>query len=74
MEAAIKRARDGADQPFQPVGHADATEKHPVCMQAISAIGAGKIGGEIRKALRAYRPMGGRRTRSTRHWIALHRS
>ena len=61
-EAAIKRARDGADQPFQPVGHADATEKHPVCMQVISAIGAGKIGGEIRKALRAspYRLAAGR--------------
>ena len=47
----IKRARDGADQPFQPVGHTDATEKHPVCMQVICSIGAGKVGAEIRKAL-----------------------
>jgi len=52
-EAVIKRAREGADHPFQPVGHADATEKHPVCMQVNATIGAGKVGGEIRKTLRA---------------------
>jgi hypothetical protein len=52
-ESAIKRARDGSDQPFQPVGHSEATEKHPVCVEVINTIGAGKIGGEIRKALRA---------------------
>ena len=72
-EAAIKRARDGADQPFQPVGHADATEKHPVCMQVISAIGAGKIGGEIRKALRAS-PYGWPQDAIDAALIALHRS
>ena len=27
-EAVIKRAREGADHPFQPTGHTDATEKH----------------------------------------------
>jgi len=31
--AVIKRARDGADHPFQPTGHSDGTEKHPVCQQ-----------------------------------------
>ena len=30
-EAVIKRARDGADHPFQLVGYADATEKYAVC-------------------------------------------
>jgi hypothetical protein len=72
-EAVIKRARDGADQPFQPVGHADATEKHPVCIQVLAAIGAGKIGGEIRKALRAS-PYGWPQDAIDAALIALHRS
>lgn len=72
-EAVIKRARDGADQPFQPVGHADATEKHPVCMQAITAIAAGKIGGEIRKMLRAA-PYGWPQDAIDAALIALHRA
>lgn len=50
-ETVIKRAREGADHPFQPTGHMDATEKHPVCQQVISTIGAGKSGSDIRKAL-----------------------
>jgi hypothetical protein len=71
-EAAIKRARDGADQPFQPVGHADATEKHPVCVQVVTTIGAGKVGGEIRKALRAS-PYGWPQDAIDAALIALHR-
>jgi hypothetical protein len=51
-EAVIKRAREGADQPFQPVGHTGKTEDHPVCRQVISTIGSGKTGTEIRKTLR----------------------
>ena len=39
-ESVIKRARSGADQPFQPAGHTDATEKHPVCQQVLATIGA----------------------------------
>ncbi|MBI3372694.1 MAG: BREX system P-loop protein BrxC [Betaproteobacteria bacterium] len=72
-ETVIKRARDGADQPFQSVGHGDATEKHPVCLQVIAAIGAGKVGGEIRKALRAS-PYGWPQDASDAALIALHRS
>jgi hypothetical protein len=71
-ESAIKRARDGADQPFQPVGHADATEKHPVCVQVVATIGAGKVGGEIRKALRAS-PYGWPQDAIDAALIALHR-
>ena len=52
-ETVIKRAREGADQPFQPTGYAGATEKHPVCQQVSTTIGAGKVGAEIRKVLRA---------------------
>jgi hypothetical protein len=72
-EAVIKRARDGADQPFQPVGHADATEKHPVCMQVIATIAAGKIGGEVRKLLRAT-PYGWPQDAIDAALIALHRA
>lgn len=72
-EAVIKRARDGADHPFQPTGHADATEKHPVCQQVIATIGAGKIGGEIRKALRAS-PCGWPQDAIDAALIALHRA
>ncbi len=50
-EAVIKRARDGADHPFQPTGHTDATEKHAVCQQVITTIGAGKSGSDVRKTL-----------------------
>ena len=71
-EAAIKRARDGADQPFQPVGHADTTEKHPICLQVVTTIGAGKVGGEIRKSLRAS-PYGWPQDAIDAALIALHR-
>jgi hypothetical protein len=72
-EVVIKRAREGADHPFQPVGHSDATEKHPVCMQLSATIGAGKIGGEIRKTLRAA-PFGWPQDAIDAALIALHRS
>jgi len=72
-EAVIKRAREGADHPFQPVGHADATEKHAVCMQVNSTIGAGKVGGEIRKTLRAA-PFGWPQDAVDAALIALHRT
>ena len=72
-EAVIKRAREGADHPFQPVGHTDATEKHAVCMQVNSTIGAGKVGGEIRRTLRAA-PFGWPQDAIDAALIALHRT
>lgn len=72
-EVVLKRARDGADHPFQPAGHTDATEKHPVCLQVIAAIGAGKTGTEVRKALQAS-PFGWPRDAIDAALIALHRS
>lgn len=71
--AVIKRARDGADHPFQPTGHTDATEKHPVCQQVIATIGAGKTGADIRKALGGA-PFGWPRDAVDAALIALHRS
>lgn len=72
-ELVLKRARDGADHPFQPTGHTDATEKHPVCLQVVATIGAGKTGTEVRKALQAA-PFGWPRDAIDAALIALHRS
>lgn len=72
-EAVIKRAKDGADHPFQPVGHTEATEKHTVCQQVVSTIGAGKTGTDVRKALRAS-PFGWPQDAIDAALIALHRS
>lgn len=71
-ETVIKRARDGADQPFQPAGHSGATETHPVCQQVLVTIGAGKVGTEVRKALRAA-PYGWPQDAIDAAIIALHR-
>ncbi len=71
-EAVIKRAREGADHPFQPTVHSDATEKHAVCQQVISTIGAGKTGSEIRKVLGGT-PFGWPRDAVDAALIALHR-
>ena len=71
--AVIKRARDGADHPFQPTGHTEATEKHAVCQQVTSTIGAGTSGADIRKALSGS-PFGWPRDAVDAALIALHRS
>ena len=71
--AVIKRARAGADHPFEPTGHAEATEKHPVCKQVLSTIGAGKSGADIRKTLSGS-PFGWPRDAVDATLIALHRS
>lgn len=72
-ESAIKRAREGADQPFGAVGHAGVIESHPVCKQVLSAIGAGKSGTEIRRLLRGS-PLGWPQDAVDAALIALHRS
>jgi hypothetical protein len=71
--AVIKRARDGADQPFQAVGHAGGTEQHPVCQQVLATVGAGKTGNEVRKELRAT-PFGWPQDAIDAALIALHRT
>lgn len=71
-ETVIKRARDGADHPLQPTGHTDATEKHPVCQQVLSTIGAGKSGSDVRKTLGGT-PFGWPRDAVDAALIALHR-
>ena len=71
-EAVIKRAREGADHPFQPTGHTDITEKHAVCQQVLSTIGAGKSGSDVRKTLGGT-PYGWPRDAVDAALIALHR-
>jgi hypothetical protein len=72
-ETVIKRAKEGADQPLAPVGHTTATEEHAVCKAVVSTIGAGKIGAEIRKVLRAS-PYGWPQDAIDGALIALHRT
>jgi hypothetical protein len=72
-ETVIKRAKEGADQPLQPVGHTIATEEHPVCKAVLSTIGSGKIGGDVRKALRAS-PYGWPQDAIDAALISLHRT
>ena len=71
--AAIRRAREGADQPFQPTGHTDATERHPVCQEVMSTIGAGTSGSDVRKTL-SEAPFGWPRDAVDAALMALHRS
>jgi hypothetical protein len=71
-EAAIKRAREGSDQPFQLVGWRGSTEQHPVCQQVINTIGSGKTGTDVRKALRSS-PFGWPQDAIDAALIALHR-
>jgi hypothetical protein len=72
-KVAIQRARDGADQPFGPVGHSGATEQHSVCQEVLAHIGMGKTGTAIRKELEAA-PFGWPRDAVDAALIALHRS
>ena len=72
-EAAIKRARDGADNPFSPLKYEGAIEQHPVCQQVRSTIGSGKTGTQVRKDLQAG-PFGWPRDSVDAALIALHRS
>jgi hypothetical protein len=51
-EAAMRRAKDGSDQPFKVVGWDRATEEHPVVRQVLVEIGNGAKGTEIRKTLK----------------------
>lgn len=52
-ESALRRARDGSDQPFQPLKWDRAVEDHPVGREVIACIGGGKRGTDVRRELRA---------------------
>ena len=50
---ALKRARDGSDQPFGIVGWNEDVAGHPVARAVLDAVGAGNRGGAVRKKLTA---------------------
>lgn len=72
-EAAVRRARDGSDQPFKVVGWDGATEDHPVGKEVLARVGSGARGTEIHKALKAP-PYGWPQDAIDAALIALHRS
>ena len=56
-DKAFKRAREGAENPLEPVGWTGDIARHPVCQQVLTTVGAGKSGTDIRKHLQA-EPLG----------------
>lgn len=50
-EAVIKRAKEGSDQPLQPLGYSGPIDQHSIAKQILQTVGTGKIGADIRKEL-----------------------
>lgn len=72
-EAAVRRARDGSDQPFKVVSWDGATEDHPVAKEVLAKVGSGARGSDVHKALKAA-PYGWPQDAIDTALIALHRS
>jgi len=72
-EAALKRAREGSDEPFKVVGWTGPTEDHPVAKEVLAAIGAEATGSTVQKQLKAS-PFGWPQDAVDAALIALHRS
>ena len=51
--AALRRARDGSDQPLTVVGWDGATEAHAVAKEILGKLGTGARGSEVQKAFKA---------------------
>ena len=71
-EAALRRARDGSDQPLTVVGWDGATGDHPVAREVLSTVGAGARGAAVHKALKAA-PYGWPQDAIDAVLVALHR-
>jgi len=52
-EVALRRAREGSDQPFSVVGWDRPTEEHPVAREVLRVVGGGARGGEVLAKLKA---------------------
>jgi len=72
-EAAVRRARDGSDQPFKVVGWDGSTEEHAVSREVLARAGAGARGTDLHKALKST-PYGWPQDAIDAALIALHRS
>ena len=71
-EAALRRARDGSDQPLKVVGWDGTTDAHPVAKEVLNVIGAGARGTAIHKQLKGA-PYGWPQDALDSILIALHR-
>lgn len=72
-EVALKRAKDGSDEPFKAVDWAKPTIEHPVVKEVLAAIGAGNTGRKVRAILEAP-PCGWPRDAIDAAIVALHRA
>ena len=72
-EAALRRARQGSDQPLKAVGWDGATDAHPVAKEVLGSIGTGARGTAIHKKLKAP-PYGWPQDAIDAVLLALHRS
>jgi hypothetical protein len=72
-EAAVKRARDGSEQPFRVVGWDGSTEGHPVAREVLQRAASIVKGSEIHRALKAA-PCGWPQDAIDAALTALHRS
>ncbi len=72
-ESALRRARDGSDQPLKVVGWDGATDAHPVAKETLSVIGAGARGTAVHKKLKTA-PYGWPQDAVDAVLIALHRN
>jgi hypothetical protein len=69
---ALRRARDGNDEPLRIVDWSKATEDHPVVKKVYTEVGTGAKGSDIRKTLQSS-PYGWPRDAIDTGLIALHR-
>lgn len=70
---ALKRAREGSDEPLKVVGWDRPTEEHPVLREALAQIGAGAKGADVRRVLKGA-PHGWPQDAIDTALVALHRS
>jgi len=69
----IKRAREGNDNPFSPVGFNGPAQDHPASKEVLRVMGNSETGSKIRKALEAS-PFGWPKDAVDAALIALHRA
>ena len=72
-EAAVKRAKDGSDEPFKVVGWDRPTAEHPVAKEVLNVVGTGARGSEVQKELKGGK-FGWPQDAIDAALIALHRS
>jgi hypothetical protein len=72
-EAAVRRAKDGSDQPFKVVGWDGPTEDHPVAKEVLLKVGSAARGTDLHRTLKGA-PYGWPQDAIDAALLALHRS